>query len=144
MTESTLVASPEGVKLERNTGPSVVFINWPADDARASFCDLLDGTDFSRCKLAFFDPLMFAQDHGFWTQNHEISDISYVSFHEKEFMRYLADIKVASDTLRAFLQNDGVLIVRANLPKSHQSAQEKLHRHYEVYRVGHLYFLLAR
>ena len=118
MTESTLVASPEGVKLERNTGPSVVFINWLAGDARVSFCDLLDRTDFSHCKLAFFDPLIFAQDHGFWTKGHEISDISYVSFQEKEFMRYLADVKTASDTLRAFLQNDGVLIVRANLPKS--------------------------
>jgi len=118
MTESTLVASPKGIKLERNTDPSVVFINWPVDDARASFCDLLDRTDFSHFKLAFFDPLMFALDHGFWTQGHDISDVSYVSFQEKEFMRYLADVKAASDTLRAFLRNDGVLIVRSNLPKS--------------------------
>ncbi len=125
MTEGLSVADQTRVTPERKIEGQAVFINWPVNNDDVEACDLLDGTDFSGCKLAFFDPFEFAVSNGFWSRNDDISEVAYVSFEEIDFLRYLAASKTASETLRAFLRNGGMLTIRANIPKSYIQVRKK-------------------
>ena len=125
MTETTPTASSEAVKLVSKPDSLAVFINWPVNDAQIAACDLLDGTDFSNCKLAFLDPLEFATANGFMSPGGEISETVYISYDESDFLRYLARIKGASETLQRFLANGGLLILRSNIPKSYIKVRKR-------------------
>lgn len=124
------VQSPPETILERSspekrTEPSTVFINWPVKGEEVNSIDLLDGTDFSQCKLAFFNPLEFAYARGFLSPDDDISEVSYASFQEKDFLSYLSRVKKARKMLGEFLDNGGVLVIRANIPKSHIKVHKK-------------------
>lgn len=124
------VQSPPDTLLERSTSekkaqPSTVFINWPIQGEEVNSIDLLDGTDFSQCKLAFFNPLEFAYARGFLSPDDDISEVSYASFQEKDFLSYLSKVKKAREMLVRFLDNGGVLVIRANIPKSHIKVRKK-------------------
>lgn len=127
MTDTMLTASPEGVRLTSVPEGQAVFVNWPVplNDPQVLTCDLLDGTDFSNCKLVFFDPLEFAIANGFVASDVDISEVTYVSYSESDFLRYLARVKGASVALQKFLSNGGLLVIRSNIPKSHIKVRKR-------------------
>jgi hypothetical protein len=119
MTDPAVATQVKKSTRESDTPTEPVFVNWESDTFGFANCDLLDGTDFSRYQFVFFDPLQFAKDHGFVKPGTDISEITYVSLEQNEFLRYLGRIKLVAETLRKFLDNNGLLIIRANIPKSH-------------------------
>lgn len=125
MTNMTLTASTAGVQIEPKTLLPAIFINWPVDSQDAKQCDLLDGTDFSDYKLAFFDPLEFAISHKYISGGTEISEVVYLSLDEREFLRYLGLIKRAAESIRAFLETGGQLVIRSNIPRAHIKVRKR-------------------
>ncbi len=125
MTNTSTAVITRSSEIEPKMEHPVVFVNWPLSDDTLVSCDLLDGTDFSRCQLVFLDPLEFAMAHGLWNPDDDISEIAYFSFEERDFLAYLSAIRKAAETLRACLRNGGMLIIRANLPKSHIKVRKK-------------------
>lgn len=123
--QSPPVTSPETSSPEQKIDSSVIFINWPIREGQVNSCDLFDGTDFSKCKLAFFNPLEFVYARGFLSPGSDISEMSYTSFQEKEFLSYISQVKIARETLQRFLSNGGVLVIRANIPKSNIKVRKK-------------------
>ena len=121
----TLEASPDGIKLTSNKNPSVAFINWAVNDDQFLSCDLLDGTDFSICKLVFFDPHSFAMSNSFISPDSEISKASYLSLDEPKFLRYLSKIRKALKLIKKLLANGGILVIRSNVPKVHIKVRKR-------------------
>ncbi len=102
-----------------------MFINWPLSDKSVNSCDLLDGTDFSDCRIVFFDPLEFAVCHGLRPGKDDISAAKYIACTEEAFMRYLAGIKAASKHIRAILNDGGILVIRSQIPNSQFTIRKK-------------------
>ena len=102
-----------------------MFVNWHVSDERIEQCDLLDGTDFSGCRIIFFDPLGFAVKHGLRSNQHDISEAEYIACSEDAFMRYLAGIKAVSRHIKTVLENRGILVLRSQIPNSQFKIRKK-------------------
>ena len=102
-----------------------MFVNWQVPDERIEQCDLLDGSDFSGCRIVFFDPLEFAVKHGLRSNRSDISEAEYIACNEDAFMRYLAGIKVVSRKINAVLENEGILVIRSQIPNSQFKIRKK-------------------
>ncbi len=102
-----------------------MFVNWPTQDAVTPFCNLLDGIDFSKQKLVFFDPLRFAIMNRLVAPEADISDVNYASFEERDFVRYLGATRRAAESLQKLLDAGGLLILRSNIPKSHIKVRKR-------------------
>jgi hypothetical protein len=102
-----------------------MFVNWHVPDERIEQCDLLDGTDFSGCRIIFFDPLEFAVKHGLRSNRNDISEAEYIACNEDAFMRYLAGIKVVSRNINTVLENKGILVIRSQIPNSQFKIRKK-------------------
>jgi hypothetical protein len=102
-----------------------MFVNWQVPDERIEQCDLLDGTDFSGCRIIFFDPLEFAVKHGLRSNQHDISEAEYIACSEDAFMRYLAGIKAVSRHIKTVLENRGILVLRSQIPNSQFKIRKK-------------------
>jgi len=122
---AALVASPEGVRLEQTPQSSAIFVNWPAHDPGLPTCNLLDDVDFAKYKLVFFDPLRFAIANNLLSPEAEISDVNYVSLEERDFVRYLSGTRRAAQSLQQLLKNDGLFVIRLNIPKSHIKVRKR-------------------
>jgi hypothetical protein len=94
-------------------------------DERIEQCDLLDGTDFSGCRIIFFDPLGFAVKHGLRSNRSDISEAEYIACSEDAFMRYLAGIKAVSRNINTVLENKGILVIRSQIPNSQFKIRKK-------------------
>jgi hypothetical protein len=125
LTDTSLKAGTGKVQLERTPVTPALFINWPVHDSALKACNLLDDVDFTKYKLIFFDPHRFAIANNLVSPEAEISESNYASLSEREIVRYLSGTRRATESLRKFLENDGLLIVRSNIPKSHIKLRKK-------------------
>ncbi len=112
-------------KPDSSGGASVMFVDWASVDPSQPNCSLLDGTDFSEYRIVFFDPWQFAVTNGLRSADKEGTDVEYIPFSENEFLRYLTQIKGASQSLQRLLKNDGTLVLRSRVPKSHIKVHKK-------------------
>ncbi len=110
---------------ETVTNREVIFIDWPTGDNTLQHCSLLDGTDISKFKIAFFNPLNMLKNHSLWPNDKEITEIGYVSLSEKGFLGFLTKAKRASNAIQILLKNQGILVIRSNLPKAHIKVSKK-------------------
>lgn len=120
--DAAIAASPDEVQADQANQAAladVMFVNWPTQDAVTPFCNLLDGIDFSKHKLVFFDPLRFAIMNRLVAPEADISDVNYASFEERDFVRYLGATRRAAESLQKLLDDGGLLILRSNIPKAH-------------------------
>ena len=88
-------------------------------------CDLFDRVDLSKYNVAFFDPLEFAVQNGLRTNTNDLSEMEYVSYPETNFFNFLAETKAASESIKKFLDNNGILVIRSQIPNSQLKVRKK-------------------
>jgi len=103
----------------------LIFLDWPQEVGSLPQASLFDETDLSQYDIVFFDPYQFALAHGLRSKSKRTGEVEYVDQGEREFLKYLKQVKAASESLQKFLKKDGLLVIRAHIPKSHIKVRKK-------------------
>ncbi len=96
-----------------------IFINWPIGNDKYAACDLFDNKDLSDYDIAFLDPMEFAISHRLCTHANDLTNAEYIGYSETDFLGYLAEIKKVTGIITSFLDNNGLLVIRSQIPKSY-------------------------
>ena len=97
----------------------VVLLNWADDNSQYENADLFKSSDLKNYNIALFDPLNFAARHNLRENTRDISSSEYKKLDKDEFMRLMANYKRVTHQLRMFLDNNGIFVVRSNIPNSY-------------------------
>jgi hypothetical protein len=96
-----------------------IFINWRSDSEHYIEKDLFQIDNLTDYGIAFFDPLNFALENNLRENSYDLSLAEYVRFDKDHFMTLMSNIKRVTDIFNNFFNNDGILVVRSNIPNSH-------------------------
>lgn len=104
---------------------SALFCDWNPKPTKFRSCSLLELPDLSDVDLIFFDPLTFARLNKFRENSRDLWEAEYITFSEKQFFKFLSQIKRATTKIQEFLDNGGIWIIRSNFPNSHIRVSKK-------------------
>ena len=96
-----------------------IFINWRSDSEHYIEKDLFQIDNLADYGIAFFDPLNFALKNNQRENSYDLSLAEYIRFDKDHFMTFMSNIKRVTEQFNDFFNNDGILIVRSNIPNSH-------------------------
>ena len=110
---------------DKSSEQPVLFLDWPLDVGLYPSGSIFDEGKFNQKGLIFFDPYHFALTYNLRSQNKENFEVEYISFDKQEFLLFLKNAKMAKERIQSLLINDGILVIRSNIPQIHIKVRKK-------------------
>lgn len=95
-----------------------IFCDWAGVDDSYNKITLFDIKDLKDYDLLFFDPLYFAIKYHLRKNPQNIYDKEYINFSEENIVKFLNQVKVASEVISNFINSGGTFVIRSNFPNS--------------------------